>query len=115
MEGQSSWWSWNGWGDTGNATNETDTDAEGDDMWSAGENQTDIMDNLADFSVKYAGCSSLTSYVDSDEEGSYPFVNQNFVSYRLCPSESCTDDSWHGCKSTYGEYLMNLEDFLSVQ
>jgi len=115
MESQSSWWSWNGWGNSGNGTNATDADAEGDDMWSSGENQTYVMESLADFSVKYAGCSSLTSYVDSDEEGSYPFVNQNFVSYRLCPSESCADDSWNGCKSAYGEYLMNLEDFLSVQ
>ena len=111
MNGTSSWWSWNS---TGNS-NGTDADAEDDDIWSTGENQTFVKETLADFSVKYVGCSSLTSYVDSDEEGSYPFVNQNFVSYRLCPSESCADDSWNGCKSVYGEYLMNLEDFLTVQ
>jgi hypothetical protein len=103
-----SWWNFNGWGKNSSAADE-------DDMWSAGENQTMIMESLADFSIKYASCSALTSFVDSNEDGSYPFVNQNFVTYRLCPTESCNDDSWRGCKSDYGEYLMNLEDFLTVQ
>jgi hypothetical protein len=108
-DNRGSWWNFNGWGKNSSAADE-------DDMWSAGENQTLVMESLADFSIKYAGCSALTSFMDSsNEDGSYPFVNQNFVTYRLCPSESCNDDSWRGCKSDYGEYLMNLEDFLSVQ
>jgi hypothetical protein len=107
-DNRGSWWNFNGWGKNSSAAND-------DDMWSAGENQTMIMESLADFSIKYAGCSALTSFTDSNDDGSYPFVNQNFVTYRLCPSESCNDDSWRGCKSDYGEYLMNLEDFLTVQ
>lgn len=104
-EGSKSWWSTNGWGGGYNSE---------DDMWQGSTNSTYVTESLADFSIKYAGCSSLTSFVESDD-GSYPFINQNFVSYRLCPSESCADDTWQGCKSQYGEYLMNLEDFLNVQ
>jgi len=106
---RTSWWTWNGWGNnkSGNATDEND-------MWES-ENQTSsILETLADFSIKYAGCMALTSIADQDEEGSN-FVNQNFVTYRLCPADSCEDDSWTGCKTTYGEYLMSLEDFLTVQ
>jgi len=109
---QGSWWNWNGWSSNVNGTEGDVTD----DMWSTGYNETAaIMESLADFSVKYAGCSSLTSFTSSNDDGSSPFNNQNFVTYRLCPSESCADDSWNGCKATYGEYLMNLEDFLQVQ
>lgn len=104
-EGSKSWWSTNGWGGGYNSE---------DDMWQGSTNSTYVTESLADFSIKYAGCSALTSFVESDD-GSYPFVNQNFVSYRLCPSESCADDTWQGCKSQYGEYMMNLEDFLNVQ
>jgi|AntRauTorckE5430_2_1112549.scaffolds.fasta_scaffold00486_8 hypothetical protein len=113
MENNGSWWQWNGWGSSSNNSTEDD---QTDDMWSTGDNQTSaVMDSLADFSVKYAGCTSLTSFTPSDEDGSYPFNNQNFVTYRLCPSDSCADDSWNGCKSEYGEYLMNLDDFLQIQ
>lgn len=104
-EGSNSWWSTNGWGGGYNSE---------DDMWQGSTNSTYVTESLADFSIKYAGCSALTSFVESDD-GSYPFVNQNFVSYRLCPSESCADDTWQGCKSQYGEYMMNLEDFLNIQ
>jgi len=104
-----SWWNFNGWGKTNSSV------VDEDDMWSAGENQTLIMESLADFSIKYDGCSALTSFTDSNQDGSYPFVNQNFVTYRLCPSDLCTDENWRGCKSDYGEYLMHLEDFLTVQ
>ena len=108
--GSSSWWSWNGWkgnSQSGNATDEND-------MWES-ENQTYISETLADFSIKYAGCMALTSIADEGEGEGSNFVNQNFVTYRLCPADSCEDDSWTGCKSTYGEYMMSLEDFLTVQ
>jgi len=108
-DNRGSWWNFNGWGKKNSSA------VDEDDMWSAGENQTLVMESLADFSIKYAGCSALTSFTDSNQDGSIPFVNQNFVTYRLCPSESCSDDSWKGCKSDYGEYLINLEDFLTVQ
>ena len=108
-QGNNTWWDWNGWYNQGD---------ENDDMWSDGENQTYVADSLRDFSIKYAGCQSLTSFVDDaegDGDGADAYYNQNFITYRLCPSESCADDSWNGCKSSYGEYMMSLEDFLQIQ
>ncbi len=100
------WWTWN-W-------NFTDDQ---DDMWvRQGENVTYIINGLSSFSMKYAGCSSLTSYVGTGEDGeSFPFITNNYVSYRLCPIDTCRDNSWSGCKQVYGEYMMDMEEFLEVQ
>ncbi len=123
------WWNWNsnaaGGGEgMANATNNDGSwfswnwTQDDDDMWvRQGQNVSYVMNGLKDFSIKYAGCSSLTSYTSSDngEEASVPFVNSNYVSYRLCPSESCKADSWRGCKQVYGEYIMDMEEFLAAQ
>jgi len=101
-----SWWNWNGWGWGRNNT---------DDMFTGGQNRSVVIESLAEFSVKYVGCNRLASFVDEDENGNAALINQNFVTYRLCPSDSCNDEGWTGCKSVYGEYMMNLEDFLTVQ
>ena len=77
----------------------------------------DVM-GLADLSIKYAGCSSTTSFTSEvEDEDSYSshFVPDTLVQYRLCPADSCQDNSWAGCRSEYGQYMMNLEDFLDTQ
>ncbi len=127
-----SWWNWNSNAAEGEGmANATDQNNDGswfswnwnntqddDDMWvRQGQNVSYVMNGLKDFSIKYAGCSSLTSYASpgDEEDASFPFVNSNYVSYRLCPTESCKDDSWRGCKQVYGEYMMDLEEFLAAQ
>ena len=105
------WWSnygWNNWNNK-NGTQE-------DDIWSDGTNTSYVTESLRDFSIKYSGCRSLTSFMSvEDESDTSPLITQNFATYRLCPSESCSDDSWNGCKSVYGEYMMSIEDFLTIQ
>lgn len=103
-EQQNTWWDYNGWSSSNNQ----------DDMWNNADNQTLNAESFRDFSIKYAGCAALTSFVDS-EDGADPYYNQNFITYRLCPSDTCQSNSWQGCKSTYGEYMMNLQDFLEIQ
>lgn len=88
------------------------------DMYGESDNRTYELDGLAEMSMKYAGCSSTTSYtseVDGDDDQSSHFIAENLVQYRLCPADSCEDGSWNGCKSEYGEYMMKLEDFLDIQ
>jgi hypothetical protein len=128
------WWQWGGDSEEG-AVEDADVDANqyyaasgntyydgnnayanGDDMWGYEEDKEYVVESLRDFSLKYAGCAATTSFSESEgEDGAYAFQNNNFVTYRLCPTESCNDNSWNGCKSTYGEYMMSLEDFLITQ
>lgn len=134
--GRKLYW-WQSGGTEDGAVNDADADAEanqydaesgngyyngnnaysnGDDMWGYEEGKEYVVESLRDFSLKYAGCAATTSFAEADgEDGAYAFQSNNFVTYRLCPTESCQDDSWNGCKSMYGEYMMSLEDFLITQ
>ncbi len=99
--------------------NETAWDMYNDDGNDVNANRTYDLSGLADLSIKYAGCSSTTSYTANtdgeDDDQSSHFIAETLVQYRLCPAESCNDNSWRGCKSEYGEYMMKLEDFLETQ
>mmetsp|Transcript_22536 Transcript_22536/g.26124 ORF Transcript_22536/g.26124 Transcript_22536/m.26124 type:complete len:512 (+) Transcript_22536:1-1536(+) len=82
------------------------------------DNSTVAIEGLQDLSLKYAGCSSITSWAGNDgdeDEDSSGFVSNALVQYRLCPTDTCQDDSWKGCNSQYGEYMMNLNEFLDIQ
>lgn len=90
------------------------------------------------FSIKLHSCRSLTNFELDDiaemeeeaaqqrEEGNngfneedvegvvYPFTATPFVNFRLCPTDTCQDDSWEGCRNVYGNYLVPLEDYLQA-
>ncbi len=83
-----------------------------------GDNTTYSVAGFEDLALKYAGCSSATSFApddDGEDSNGNAFKSNALVQYRLCPAESCQDNSWDGCKSKYGEYMMSLEDFLDTQ
>jgi len=106
------WW-WNNNKENIDGSNYTDAWQ----MYETENNSTYSLNNLGDLSLKYAGCSSVTSYVgveDGDQESS-GFMANALVQYRLCPAQTCQDNSWSGCVDEYGEYMMSLQDFLEVQ
>lgn len=107
----------NGWRWWWNNQNPQDNMTEAWQMYDNQDNATYNLNNLADLSLKYAGCSSVTSFVgvEDDNEESSGFASNALVQYRFCPAESCDDGSWNGCTSEYGEYMMSLQDFLQVQ
>jgi hypothetical protein len=82
---------------------------EDNDQMYSDQNTTYDVASLNDFSMKYAGCSS-TSGVDEDGQ-----TFNNLIKFRLCPTESCQDDSWQGCNTEYGDYAMDLQGFLEIQ
>ena len=44
----------------------------------------------------------------------YPYNTAQVVSYRLCPVDSCKENSWRGCRKTYGNYMISLEDYIDL-
>lgn len=103
-ENKQRWWDYlNFW-----SKNNDEDNAE---AYSGGDSSTYNMNTFSDLSLKYAGCSSMDSFV----EGEDGLVANSVVQYRLCPAQSCTQGSWTGCNSEYGEYMMNLQDFLEIQ
>lgn len=76
--------------------------------------------DIAEFSLKYHKCTTM-NLLQSDDDGnnddnnSDPFTALTFVTFRLCPTDSCNSDGWSGCRSQYGEYMMELSTFLYSQ
>lgn len=92
-----------------------------DDSTSSSSSSSSSID-LSKYSIKYHSCSSLSSFdfdsfgVDtSGSKDTYPYTSTQVVTYRLCPSSSCSDDSWSGCQSSYGSYAITLEEYFQAK
>lgn len=86
-------------------------DGNDDDAWG------DFGFDVTQYSIKYAGCSSVQTYNDElaeDEDSVTVLANKRFVVFRLCPSNSCNPYSITGCTKDYGEYLIELDDYLQA-
>jgi len=67
------------------------------------------------FSVKYTGCSAIQTYSDEQaEDGDSVLQAKRFVVFRLCPSDSCNKYTTEGCTEDYGEYVLEMGDYLEV-
>ncbi len=70
-------------------------------------------DNLVNYSIKYLGCYRWFNWnEDANGDEDLRLNAKRVVSYRLCPSNSCSDSSDNGCKSNYGEYIVDMSLFL---
>lgn len=83
-----------------------------------GENDEDDYGfDVTQFSFKYAGCSAVATYSDDmagDEEYSSVVMAKRFVVFRLCPTAYCSDDYPYGCGGGYGEYIVDMDDYLDI-
>jgi len=77
--------------------------------------------NIAEYSLKYHKCTTMNLFNAEDEENNQndndngPFTPYTFVTFRLCPTDTCSADGWNGCRDTYGEYMMEMGTFLESQ
>lgn len=88
---------------------DADADADEDGVWN------DFGFDVADYSLKYAGCSAVATWSDelAEQGGQDTVVNsQKFVVFRLCPTDACSDSRTFGCSNNYGEYILDLADYL---
>lgn len=73
--------------------------------------------DVSQYSVKYSGCSVIQTYSDEmaeDETTDTVLVGKKFVIFRLCPSQSCNKYTVTGCTEDYGEYLIEIGDYLEA-
>lgn len=85
--------------------------ADADDSWG------DFGFDVSQYSVKYAGCSVVQTYSDDlaeDADVDTVLEGKKFVVFRLCPTQSCNKYSVTGCTQGYGEYLIDLSDYLDA-
>jgi len=71
---------------------------------------------LTAYDLKFQGCYETSAWnADAgDDEGDVKVMTKRLVRYRLCPSGYCDSDSAGGCSSGYGDYLVDLNQFLDT-
>jgi len=73
--------------------------------------------DIAKYSLKYARCQSINTWSDDmaqDEDATDILMQKKFIVFRLCPYNYCSSDSSYGCKNNYGEYIIELDDYLQL-
>ena len=79
------------------------------------DNMFSDYDNIVNYSIKYLGCYRWFEWNDeARDDEDLRLSAKRVVSYRLCPSGSCSDSSEKGCDSNYGEYIVDLSLFLET-
>lgn len=71
--------------------------------------------DLAGYALKYVGCQNVHTWDDNLVDGSStPLAMNRFVVFRLCKANDCSAYNKLGCNYNYGEYVLPMEDYLSI-
>lgn len=72
--------------------------------------------SMSGYSLKYAKCQPVQYFDDQAIEAglSTPMSKVDIVVLRLCPQDTCDSSSQYGCFYNYGEYAVNLNDYLRI-
>mmetsp|Transcript_3694 Transcript_3694/g.4920 ORF Transcript_3694/g.4920 Transcript_3694/m.4920 type:complete len:611 (+) Transcript_3694:31-1863(+) len=78
-------------------------------------NDWNAVENMAGMAIKYTGCQNIQRWDDTMAAGGEsPFLMDRFVMFRLCDANKCSSYNKWGCNSNYGEYVIPMEDYLSL-
>mmetsp|Transcript_23005 Transcript_23005/g.34520 ORF Transcript_23005/g.34520 Transcript_23005/m.34520 type:complete len:382 (-) Transcript_23005:206-1351(-) len=67
------------------------------------------------YSIKFQGCHHVPQWNDeANDEEDVRIMTKRLVRFRLCPSDSCSADSWSGCSSDYGDYIVDMNTFVEA-
>jgi hypothetical protein len=117
-QGQYSGGQWNGNGVNGKYLNNNgyndDAQQPDDDNW---RSQYNLDFDMTSKAFKYAGCASIKSFDEEfaqESDSKNPLSMQTYVTFRLCPENSCNKYNLMGCSKNYGEYVVELETYLEA-
>ncbi|GKZ00329.1 hypothetical protein MPSEU_000985800 [Mayamaea pseudoterrestris] len=69
---------------------------------------------VAGYSLKFQGCHHISQWNDNIEsEEDVRIATKRLVRFRLCPSDSCSKTSGTGCGDGYGDYVVDMNTYLS--
>lgn len=125
-----SWWNFGGSsgsstsGSSGSSTSSSGgSETYGDDTNDASVFQYDddfyLVENSLSFkgySLQYAKCAKVQRFSPyAVQKGEYSsMVSDDLVILRLCPKSSCNSSSKYGCSSGYGEYAIDVNDYMKA-
>jgi hypothetical protein len=71
--------------------------------------------DMTSMSFHYTGCSAIKSWNDEmaqDENTDTVLMAQRMATFRLCPTAQCSSNTYNGCSSNYGDYVVSMDQFL---
>lgn len=70
---------------------------------------------LTSYSVKFQGCHHISQWNDEggDDADEVRIETKRLVRFRLCESDDCSASLGVGCKSGYGDYLVDMNEFMA--
>lgn len=70
---------------------------------------------VAGYSLKFQGCHNIMQW-NNEEDGNEDvrIRAKRLVRFRLCPTSSCSETMGVGCKSGYGDYIIDMNTFLAA-
>ena len=70
---------------------------------------------IANFSLKFQGCHHISQWnANADGDDDVKIETKRLARFRLCPVDSCSSDNAYGCKSGYGDYIVDMDTFLET-
>lgn len=70
---------------------------------------------VKDYSIKFQGCHHVSEWnQDAEDEDDVRIWTRRLIKFRLCPTNSCNDNSAEGCSGGYGDYIIDIETFLEA-
>ena len=73
----------------------------------------DYSDFLSGYSVKFQGCHQIQQWNSDADENDVRIMTKRLVRFRVCPASDCSSDLY-GCTSYYGDYVIDMETFVSA-
>lgn len=68
---------------------------------------------ISGYSIKFQGCHNIKQWNHNAEgEEDIKISTEPLVRFRLCPTDSCSANSAAGCKTGYGDYVIDMNSFL---
>ena len=75
----------------------------------------DVGFDMTAYSFHYTGCSAIKTWSDEmaqDEDTDTVLMAQRMATFRLCPTDQCSSNTYNGCSSNYGDYVVSMDQFL---
>lgn len=75
--------------------------------------QDGSMNFLSQYSVKFQGCHHIQQWnTNADDDSDARIMTKRLARFRLCPSDDCSNDKSVGCRSKYGDYIVDMDTFV---
>lgn len=79
------------------------------------QNNNNNYNFLADYSIKFQGCHHVQQWNDNaDDENDVRIMTKRLARFRLCPTDSCSNERSVGCSSKFGDYIVDMDTFVEA-